>query len=94
MINKRALRTDFAKLFVLDEADVMLGRGFMEQIYDIFQKVPEDIQCMFVSATLPPEVLEVSRRFMRDPVRILVKAEALTLRVLSPMLNDYFHAVN
>ena len=81
MISKQALRTESVKLFVLDEADVMLGRGFKEQIYEIFQHMPEDVQSLIVSATIPPEVLEVSRRFMRDPLKILVKKEALTLQV-------------
>eukprot|EP01036_Dinobryon_divergens_P032856 gene32855-42535_t len=80
MITKQALRTESVKLFVLDEADVMLGRGFKDQIYEIFQHMPEDVQSLIVSATIPPEVLEVSRRFMRDPLKILVKKEALTLQ--------------
>lgn len=79
MIQRRALRVDGVKLFVLDEADEMLSRGFKEQIYDIFRYMPEVVQCAIFSATMPLDVLEVTSKFMRDPVRILVKKDELTL---------------
>lgn len=79
MINRGALRTETIKKFVLDEADEMLSRGFKDQIYDIFRLLPTTIQVILLSATMPQEVLEVTTRFMRDPVRILVKKEELTL---------------
>tara|TARA_B110000971_G_scaffold216501_1_gene251610 strand:+ start:308 stop:760 length:453 start_codon:yes stop_codon:yes gene_type:complete len=73
MINRRALRLDSIKQFFLDEADEMLSRGFKDQIYDIFKFLPESVQVCLFSATMPLDVLEVTQRFMRDPVRILVK---------------------
>jgi translation initiation factor 4A len=79
MIQRRALKTDAIKLFVLDEADEMLSRGFTEQIYDIFQLLPQSTQVVLLSATMPQDVLEVTTKFMRDPVRILVKKAELTL---------------
>jgi translation initiation factor 4A len=79
MVNRRALRTDACKMFMLDEADEMLSRGFKDQIYDIFKFMPEEVQVALFSATMPLEVLEVTSRFMRDPVRILVKKDELTL---------------
>lgn len=79
MIERRSLRTNKIKLFVLDEADEMLSRGFKDQIYDVFKYMPQNIQVILLSATMPAEVLEVTKRFMRDPVRILVKKEELTL---------------
>jgi len=79
MINRGALCLDNVKLFVLDEADEMLGRGFKEQIYDIFKFLPETVQVCLFSATIPLEVLDVTQRFMCDPVRILVKRDELTL---------------
>jgi translation initiation factor 4A len=79
MINRRALRLDMVKLFVLDEADEMLSRGFKEQIYDVFKYMPETVQCTIFSATMPLDVLEVTQKFMRDPIRILVKKDELTL---------------
>jgi len=79
MINRRVLKLDYVKLFVLDEADEMLSRGFKDQIYDVFQHLPKDVQVCLFSATMPVEILEISNRFMRDPVRILVKRDELTL---------------
>ncbi|KAF4530154.1 hypothetical protein B566_EDAN001411 [Ephemera danica] len=80
MINRGALRTNYIKIFVLDEADEMLSRGFKDQIHDVFKQLRcEDVQVILLSATMPQEVLEVSTCFMRNPIRILVKKEELTL---------------
>ena len=79
MIQRRALNLSAMRMFTLDEADEMLGRGFKEQIYEIFKFLPERVQVTIFSATLPLEVLDVTDKFMRDPVRILVKREELTL---------------
>ena len=79
LVRRRALGTRGIRLIVLDEADEMLGKGFKEQIYDIYRYLPERVQVVLVSATLPPEVLELTHKFMTDPVRILVRREELTL---------------
>jgi len=79
MIGRNALRLDKLKMFVLDEADEMLSRGFKDQIYDVFQYLPSEVQVCLFSATMPMEILNMTKRFMRNPVRILVKKEALTL---------------
>jgi len=79
MINRRVLNLKKVKIFVLDEADEMLSRGFRDQIYDVFQALPSEVQVCLFSATMPPDVLEVSIRFMRNPVQILVKTEEVTL---------------
>ncbi|KFM75183.1 Eukaryotic initiation factor 4A-I, partial [Stegodyphus mimosarum] len=79
MINRKALRTDHIRIFVLDEADEMLSRGFKDQIYDVFKTLNSSTQVILLSATMPADVLDVTKQFMRDPVRILVKKEELTL---------------
>jgi translation initiation factor 4A len=79
MINRRAFKTDNLKMFCLDEADEMLSRGFKDQMYEIFQLLPQDTQVNLLSATMPADVLEVTKKFMRDPIRILVKRDELTL---------------
>jgi len=79
MISRNFLRTRDIKQFVLDEADEMLSRGFKDQIYDVFRHLNPDTQVILLSATMPAEVLEVTTRFMRNPIRILVKKEELTL---------------
>eukprot|EP01100_Stratorugosa_tubuloviscum_P013675 TRINITY_DN6_c1_g1_i1.p1 TRINITY_DN6_c1_g1~~TRINITY_DN6_c1_g1_i1.p1 ORF type:complete len:522 (-),score=266.39 TRINITY_DN6_c1_g1_i1:57-1622(-) len=79
MVKRRALRTQYLKIFVLDEADEMLSLGFKEQIHDLFKSIPNQAQCALFSATMPPQALEISKNFMRNPMRILVKQEELTL---------------
>ncbi|GMM36756.1 translation initiation factor eIF4A [Saccharomycopsis crataegensis] len=79
MIHRRFFRTDKVKMFILDEADEMLSSGFKEQIYNIFTLLPETTQVVLLSATMPADVLEVTTKFMRNPVRILVKKDELTL---------------
>ncbi len=54
LIEKSALRTEFLKIVVLDEADEMLGRGFVDEIREIFENLPADIQVCLFSATMPP----------------------------------------
>lgn len=84
LIFKRHLKVDDIQLLVLDEADEMLGnRGFKEQVYDIFKYLPSEVQVSLFSATLPPEILDLTTRFMRNPVRILVKKDELTLEGIS-----------
>merc|ERR1712227_357976 len=79
MIERRYFRTDKVKMFILDEADEMLSSGFKEQIYNIFRLLPETTQVVLLSATMPQDVLEVTTKFMNNPVRILVKKDELTL---------------
>jgi translation initiation factor 4A len=79
MLSRKALSQKNIRLFVLDEADEMLSRGFKEQIHDVFTKMPYNIQVILLSATMPADVLDVTKKFMRNPVQILVKKEELTL---------------
>lgn len=79
MIKRRSLRTRAIKLLILDESDEMLSRGFKDQIYDVYRYLPPELQVVLVSATLPNEILEITSKFMTDPVRILVKRDELTL---------------
>lgn len=67
----------------MDEADEMLSRGFKDQIHEIFQHLPQDVQVILLSATMPQDVLDVSKQFMRNPVQILVKKDELTLEGMS-----------
>jgi len=79
MLTRRVLLPDRIKLFVLDEADEMLSRGFKDQIYDIFQLLPPHVQVGLFSATMPADALEITQKFMNNPIRILVKRDELTL---------------
>jgi len=81
MLQRKVLKPHDVKIFILDEADEMLSRGFKDQIYDIFTNLPNNhnIQVGLFSATMSPDALEITRKFMNNPVRILVKKEELTL---------------
>ncbi|TYJ47808.1 hypothetical protein E1A91_A01G016900v1 [Gossypium mustelinum] len=79
MIKRRTLRTRAIKLLILDESDEMLSRGFKDQIYDVYRHLPPELQVCLISATLPHEILEMTSKFMTDPIRILVKRDELTL---------------
>lgn len=79
MIRRRTFRTNSIKMLVLDEADEMLTGGFKDQIYDIYRYLPPGLQCVVVSATLPQEILEMTNKFMNNPIKILVKRDELTL---------------
>lgn len=79
LIQRGYLSLRSCKLFCLDEADEMLSRGFKEQIYDAFRVLNENVQVALFSATMPLDILEISKKFMRNPVRILVKKDELTL---------------
>lgn len=79
LIRRRALSLDGLRQVILDEADEMLSLGFRDQIYDIFQYLAESVQICLFSATMPLEVLDVTQRFLRDPIHVLVKKDELTL---------------
>ncbi len=79
LIRRGKLEYKNIKLMILDEADEMLSIGFKEQVYEIFQYLNNDIQICLFSATIPFEIENVTNKFLRDPVKILVKTEMLTL---------------
>ena len=79
MIRRKHVNTKNIKLIVLDEADEMLSQGFKEQVYNIFQFLPTNIQVSLFSATLPTQLYNLTDKFMRDPIKIIVKTDMLTL---------------
>lgn len=88
MMRRRHLNTKHLKMFVLDEADEMLRRGFKEQVYDIYRYLPAEIQVVLVSATLPRDILDMTRKFMNKPIRVLVKRDELTLKGIRQFFID------
>lgn len=90
MIKRRHLNVSKLKIVIIDEADEMLSQGFKEQIFNIFQNFNNDIQVALFSATLPYNIYEITDRFMRNPVKISVAAELLSL----DGIKQYFVALN
>lgn len=83
MFHRRYLSGRDIRIMVLDEADEMLSQGFQEKIHQIFQFMPQDLQVVLFSATLPPEILEITKDFMRNPVRITMETENLNLECIT-----------
>jgi len=78
-LERKKLNLSALRLFILDEADEMLSRGFKEQVRKVFDYLSDDVQIALFSATMPEDVINLSNSFMRNPVSILVKATQLTL---------------
>jgi translation initiation factor 4A len=83
MIRRGHIHSKTIKLVILDEADEMLSSGFKEQVYNIFQYFSNEIQVALFSATLPDYIYNITNKFMRNPVKISVKTEQLTLEGIS-----------
>jgi hypothetical protein len=79
MMRRDKLSAKKIKTIILDEADEMLSTGFKDQVYNIFQYLNSDIQVVLVSATLPDSIHNIISKIMRNPVKIAVKREMLTL---------------
>ena len=79
MMRRSRLSTVTIKLIILDEADEMLSAGFKEQVYNIFQNLNQDVQVALVSATIPESLNSIIKNIMRNPIRISVKRDMLTL---------------
>lgn len=83
MLKRKKFKTNNLEIIVLDEADEMLSSGFKEQVYNIFQFLKKDIQVGLFSATMPDSLNTLTDKFMRTPIRVLVKSEQLTLEGIS-----------
>ena len=79
MMRQDKITSKKIKVVILDEADEMLSTGFKDQVYEIFQYLNNDVQVVLVSATLPEGIDSVIEKIMRNPVKISVKVEQLTL---------------
>jgi ATP-dependent RNA helicase DeaD len=72
LIERKAINLEEIKYVVLDEADEMLNMGFQEDIEFILQNTPQRDSTWLFSATMPPEIRKVSKKYMEDPVEITV----------------------
>jgi len=79
MIRRKNIHTKDIKLFILDEADEMLSGGFIDSIYQIFTTLNHELQVAIFSATMPQEIIDLTNKFMKNPVKITMEAEKLNL---------------
>jgi superfamily II DNA/RNA helicase len=92
MLRKNHLVTGGIRTVVMDEADEMLSQGFLEAVQTILQQVPKTSQIGLFSATLPEEVLVLTKNFMNEPVNVLVKHEELTLEGIQQFYVNVQHS--
>ena len=72
LIERKAIDLSEIKYVVLDEADEMLNMGFQDDIEFILQNTPKKESTWLFSATMPPEIRKVSRKYMKEPVEVTV----------------------
>ena len=74
-LKRKSLKLETLKTVVLDEADEMLDMGFTEDIETILETTPADRQTVLFSATLPPRINSIAKRYQIDPVRVQIVAK-------------------
>jgi len=89
-LSRGTLHLDRLRYVVLDEADRMLDIGFRPDIEKILRRCPQRRQTMLLSATLPPPVLRLAQRYMREPLNINLSPERLTVDTI----RQYFITVD
>ena len=88
MINKKAINIGTVKMLVLDEADELLSDGFLQQIRNIIGNLRPDVQIGLFSATMEPTFFKITQNFMRNPLKILINKEELTLEGIKQFYID------
>lgn len=85
-IERRTIKMKSVETIVLDEADEMLNMGFLDDMEKIFEKANEDRQTLMFSATMPSEILEISKKFQRDPISVKTQLDEKDL----PPITQYY----
>ena len=78
-LGRNTLRLDKIKIAVLDEADEMLDIGFAPDMERILRLTPKDRQTALFSATIPPFIMRLIRRYLKDPEWIRIQPEEATV---------------
>jgi ATP-dependent RNA helicase DeaD len=78
-LRRGSLSLETVTFCALDEADEMLSLGFFEDIETILAELPEERQIAFFSATMPPRIAALTKRFLKDPVQIAIEAKRRTV---------------
>ncbi|MFO0753415.1 MAG: DEAD/DEAH box helicase [Thermodesulfovibrionales bacterium] len=88
-LNRATLSLSGVQIVVLDEADEMLNMGFIEDIETILKSTPAERQTLLFSATMPQPIMNIARRYMRNPERVKVN----TKDVVVPEIKQVFYEV-
>ncbi|HEX5050082.1 MAG TPA: DEAD/DEAH box helicase, partial [Gammaproteobacteria bacterium] len=78
-LRRKTLKLDRLKAVVLDEADEMLRMGFIEDVEDILEHMPEEKQVALFSATLPDRIRQIVQHHLHEPVEVKIKAKTATV---------------
>ena len=82
LINQKYIKLNQIKSFVLDEADMMLDMGMLQDVRKIIKHMPAERQNMLFSATMPPEIAKLSGSILKDPVKITITPVSSTVEVI------------
>ena len=80
LIRRKALHLEALQIAVLDEADEMLNMGFKEDVEEIFRYTPDYKQVVLFSATMPKEIVNISKSIQKDPEIIRINKKELTVK--------------
>jgi len=83
MIEDKVISMHSIKIFVMDEADEVLADGISDKLNFIFQKMPTGIQTILISATMNPNVFTLTKKFLHDPIKILLKNSEVAVEIIS-----------
>ena len=83
MMKEKRINTFTVKFIILDEADELLADGFNEQLKSIYEKCSDGIQCCMISATFPSNIINISKKIMDNPVKILIKNSEVAVDLIS-----------
>ena len=86
LMNQGFISLNDIQYFVLDEADRMLDMGFIHDIKKIIAKLPKQRQSLFFSATMPKNIVELSRQILRNPQKIAVNPVSSTAETIQQFL--------
>ncbi len=86
LLNQRCLTLNDIKYLVLDEADRMLDMGFVNDVRKIMSRLPVQRQTILFSATMPPEIQQLSDTFLKQPVKIEITPPASTVDLIQQSL--------
>ena len=88
-MRRKTLKLEHVHTVVLDEADEMLNMGFLEDMETILSELPEERQTVMFSATMPPAIAEIAKKFQKDPEIVKVVKKELTV----PKVTQYYYEV-
>ena len=88
-MRRKTIKCDQVHTVIMDEADEMLNMGFLEDMETILSQLPEERQTVMFSATMPPAIQEIARKFQQNPVNVKVVKKELTV----PKVTQYYYEV-